>query len=123
MLQKNCFPLPFVESFIKTYLANKYSKEESNDEPVSNVRYYKLPYIGQISILNLQKKLEDTVRRYCKDGIKLRIVFTTTKLSSFLSTKDLVTEVMKSDVVYKFCCAGGNAFYIGETSRPKYEDW
>ena len=75
-----------------------------------------LPCIGQISV-NFQKKLEDTVRRYCKDGIKLRIVFTTTKLSSFFSTKDSVTEVMKSGVVYKFCCASCNACYIGETSR------
>ena len=81
-----------------------------------NVRYYKLPYIGQISV-NLQKKLEDTVKRYCKDGIKLRMVFTTTKLSSFFSTKDPVIEVMKSGVVYKFCCASCNACYIGETSR------
>ena len=100
---------------LKNYLSSKHDPP-ANKEESENVRFYKLPYIGQSSI-NFQRKLEKIVKRFCKTGISLRIVFTTIKLSSMFSTKDSVPNALRSSVVYKFCCAGCNACYIGETSR------
>ena len=50
-------------------------------------------------------------------SFNMGLVFTTTKISSMFSTKDAISDTLKSFVIYKFCCAGCNACYIGETSR------
>ena len=49
---------------------------------------------------------------------RLRVVFKpTARFSSFFSCKDVTPEALRSIVVYKYCCAGCNACYIGQTSR------
>ena len=47
----------------------------------------------------------------------MRIIFTSFKIGSFFSTKDPSPKALISNCVYKFCCAGCNASYIGETQR------
>ena len=54
---------------------------------------------------------------FCKEGINLKIVFSTFKLASLFSTKDKVPYGLKSYVVYKFRCTGCNTSYVGETYR------
>ena len=44
-------------------------------------------------------------------------MFSSTKLSSYFSTKDAIPGSLKSNVVYHFTCAGCNASYVGQTSR------
>jgi hypothetical protein len=97
---------------IKSYLDGKLSgigtivKSKKNDK----VRYYKLPYIGSYS-WHVKAKLN----KLCK--LSVRIVFTSFKVSSILSTKDKLPDELNARVIYKFICAGCSACYIGETSR------
>jgi len=49
--------------------------------------------------------------------LNLNIIFTPLKLKQFFSAKDLIPSHLRSNLVYKFTCAGCNACYIGETTR------
>ena len=51
--------------------------------------------------------------------MKPRIVYSSTKLSSFFSLKDTIKTQHKHDLVYKYRCSAENcnSNYIGETSR------
>ena len=45
------------------------------------------------------------------------MVFTSFKLNSMTSVKDMIPKGLKSSVVYKFTCDACKASYIGETTR------
>ena len=75
----------------------------------------KLPYIGQFSKY-AQKKIKYLCENFCKET-SVKIVFSSTKISSFFSTKDQLPSALRSLVVYKFCCANCNVSYVGETYR------
>ena len=45
------------------------------------------------------------------------MVFTSFKLKSMSSVKDMIPKGLKSSVVYKFTCEACKASYIGETTR------
>ena len=78
-------------------------------------RYFKLPYCGRMS-KHVETVINKLVLNLCRD-IKIKLVFTPSKISSYFSTKDPVSNAHKASVVYKFSCASCNACYIGETSR------
>lgn len=91
---------------------DSYKKVESSLEP----RYFKLPFIGQFSSLT-QKKLNKVIDKFCKENVKIKVIFTPFKIGSMFSSKDPIPRSLKSLVVYKFSCSGCNASYIGETTR------
>ena len=47
----------------------------------------------------------------------IKLVFSSFKIGSLFSVKDLIPKELKSCVVYRFRCAGCGACYVGETSR------
>ena len=51
---------------------------------------------------------------------QLRLVFTSTKIGSFFSAKDLLSKDELSMVIYQFTCACCKASYIGESTRSLY---
>ena len=113
-LQKNGFPLFFIDKYIKQYIDRKYSPqiEEKTPEP----RFYKLPYIGKYST-EVKQKLNKIIKKCCSDDTNIRLIFTPFKIGSCFSLKDKPVFAQKSSVVYKFVCASCTASYIGETSR------
>ena len=114
-MEQDSFPLKVVEGIAKKYLDRKYDSQEKKKKN-ENVRYYKLPFLGHISI-NTQNKINQAVKHFCKEGTALKLAFSTCKVASFFSPKDKIADVFKSHVVYKFSCAGCSTCYIGETSR------
>ena len=114
ILQKNCYPEHILSKITKRYLNNKLSvKQTLVVEDERNIRYFKLPYLGNLS-LTCQRKIEKICQKFCKN-VDVRIVFQTCKLKEFFSTKDKL--MLKSKVVYKFCCARCNSCYVGYTKR------
>ena len=112
-LGKNEYPGKFIDNQIHKYLDNKDNTKVEIDESEKKIKYFKLPFIGSMSLYT-QKKLNDVIKRFCKvENVKL--VFTTCKLSSFFSLKDRVPFELQSFVVYKFVCNGCSAMYIGMT--------
>ena len=115
-LKRNSFPSHIIEKTFKRYL-NKPSDQKSrnvNDE--NNIRYFKLPFIGQYSRIT-ELKLRQLLKRFCETDLNIKLVFTSFKIKNMFSFKDRTPDALKSMVVYQFTCAGCNSCYIGETSR------
>ena len=115
-LEKNEFPAKNIENGVRTYLENQSLTENVEMSNSNNTRYYKLPYIGHFSTYT-KKKLNEIIKQFCKTDTKIQLIFTSFKLSSMFSTKDRISYVFKSLVVYKYICPSCNASYIGKTCR------
>jgi hypothetical protein len=118
-LCRNIFSPHLFEKTLNRYLHKQFENSEQVDASEDgdiDQRYFKLPYIGNYSVL-LNQKLRNMVSRYC-NKIDIKIVFTTSKLSDSFSCKDKFQSFSQmTSVVYKFVCAGCNSSYIGETQR------
>ena len=62
-----------------------------------------------------KQKLKKICDQYCKD-LSVEIVFTTFKVGDLFSVKDVILELLKSFVVYKFVCRRT----FGERQRVTY---
>ncbi len=114
-LQKNSFPAYLIDKYIKDCF-DKNRASSSEKSPSELPRYYKLPYIGDYSIL-VSKRINRLVSKLCKKDTKIQIIFTPFKIANCFSLKDRPLSSLKANVVYKFVCASCNASYVGETSR------
>ena len=84
ILQKNKYPLKLIDKSINKYLNNKIIKKPSETEPSKakkNIRYFKLPLIGKFSKFT-ENKLQKLTKQFFKEGINVKIVFSTFKLAS-----------------------------------------
>ena len=63
-----------------------------------------------------QRKIKIIAEKYCKD-LDIRLAFTSFKLSNMFSMKDPIPNTLRSQVVYKFICAGCHTCCVGETTR------
>jgi hypothetical protein len=114
ILQKNQFPCTLVEKFVSDYLS-RIVQLDTIDNVISPIKYFSVPFIGHFSIV-AQKRLGKIVKRYCYD-LDIRLAFSSFKVGHMFSAKDRLPLFSRSHVVYKFCCAGCGACYIGETRR------
>ena len=115
LMKKNSFPKTIIDKTIKSYLDSKLETSISENIEKITPRYYKLPFTGRYSSFT-QIKLNKIINKYCK-GIAIKLVFNPFKIGSMFTLKDSIPDALKSNVVYKFSCAGCNACYIGETTR------
>ena len=90
-LIKNAYPLFLIDKVIKKCLDYKFSSNQNQLKDKSDVYYFKLPYIGNLShhIKNKFSKL----------------------------SKDPIPNYLKSFLVYKFTCVSCSSSYIGKTCR------
>ena len=112
ILQKNGFPEKVIEHCFKQCLKTK----QQNECEEINCRYFKLPYLGGLS-MHTSQKITKLINEFCKPNVLVKIAFTPYKLMSSFSTKDKCPESLKSYVVYKFSCAGCNSCYVGHTTH------
>ena len=57
----------------------------------TDTRFYKLPYIGEYSNV-VKNKVRNIVKRCCKDGTSIKLIFTPCKIGSFFNLKDKTYE-------------------------------
>ena len=101
---------------LKRYLRKvEIAQQQESTVNEKNISYVKLPYIGEYS-KSVQDKILSLCFNFCKDT-NIKIVYTSKKIASFFSTKDLMPRSLRAGVVYKFQCAGCNACYVGQTTR------
>ena len=74
-----------------------------------------LPYLGSVS-KQTKDKINLLCSRLCKT-LKINTVFTSFKINRYFSTKDVLPNVYKSLLVYKFNCPVCNDWYVGYTTR------
>ena len=115
-LEKNSYPLSFVDKQVKFFLENKINEKKDTVNATNNfVKYYKLPYIGHIST-DVKRKINRLCKFYCKN-LSVKIVLTPFKIADMFDVKNLIPKSLKFFIVYKFVSPGCNACYIGETTH------
>ena len=115
ILERNMFPPKVIESEIRSYLEKKLGTENQCNQNKNEVRFFKLPYLKDISE-SARKNINSIQKTLCKSDV-IRLSFSTFKIGSVFSAKDKLEWDSKSFVVYRFICPGCNARYIGETTR------
>ena len=115
-LIKNAYPPFLIDKVIKKYRDHKFSCNQNQLKDTSNVYYFKLPCIGNLSH-RIKNKLSKLCKEFCKDNFNIKLIFISFKIKSYFSYKDPIPDDLKSFLVYKFTCASCSSSYIGETCR------
>ena len=114
-LIKKADPPFLIHKVIKTCLDHKFSSYQNQSKNTSNIYYFKLPYIGNLSH-HIKNKPLKLCKEFCKENFNIKLVFISFKIKSYVSYKDPIPDDLKSFLVYKFTCAISSS-YIGETCR------
>ena len=86
ILGRNLFPQGLISQVQKQYLEKVQQIQDDNTtENNSDVRYFKLPYLGVSSDL-LKKKLSSLTKKYCKTA-SIRLVFTSLKIGTYFTKR------------------------------------
>jgi len=116
ILQKNQYPLKFIDLCIKSFLDKKYEPKNTVQTVPKKDVYFKMPYLGKISF-NIRKKLRSIFSEKLPH-YNLKIIFTSScRLQNLFHFKDRIPKMLRSGIVYKFECGGCNATYYGKTKR------
>ena len=115
-LIKSAFPLFLIYKVIKKYLGYKFSSNQNQLKDKSDVHYFKLPYIGNLSH-HIKNKLSKLCKEFCKENFNIKLVFNSFKIKNYFSYKDPISNDLKSFLVYKFTCASCTSNYICKTCR------
>ena len=85
-LIKNAY-LPFlIDKIIKKYLNYKFSCNQNQLKDKSDVHYFKLPYIGNLSH-HIKNKLSKLCKKFCEEHFNIKLVFDSFKLKIILHIK------------------------------------
>ena len=115
-LIKNAYPPFLIDKVIKMYVDYKFSSNQNQLKDKSEVLYFKLPYIGNLSH-HIKNKISKLCKEFCKENFNIKLVFNSFKVKNYFSYKDPIPNDLKSFLVYKFTCASCSSSYIGETCR------
>ena len=115
-LIKNAYPSFLIDKVIKKYLDYKFSSNQNQLKDKSDVHYFKLPYISNLSH-HIKIKLSKLCKKFCKENFKIKLVFNSFKINNYFSYKGPIPNDLKSFLVYIFTCASCSSSYISETSR------
>ena len=100
-LIKNAY-LPFlINKVIKNYLDYKFSSNQNQLKDKSDVHYFKLPFIGNLSH-HIKNKLLQVCKEFCKENFNIKLVFNSFKIKDYFAHKDPVPSDLKLFIVYKF---------------------
>ena len=111
-LIKNAYPPFLIDNVNKKYFDYKFYSTQNQLKDKSDVRYFKVPYIGNLSH-HIKNKFSKLCKGFCKEHFNIKLVFNSFKIKNYFSYKDPIPKDLKSFLVCKFTCAS----YIGETCR------
>ena len=111
---KNAYPSFLIDRVIKKYLDYRFSGNQNQLKDKSDVHYFKLPYIGNLSH-HIRSKLSKLCKEFCKENFNMKLVFNSFKINNYVAYKDPIPNYLKSFLVYNFTCASCSDSYIGKT--------
>ena len=116
----NGFPTRVKNAIINRLLKkHTQTQQNNNNETLEDIRpkiWIRLPYLGNHGE-NLVRTLLKKIQRCLKQPINFIVIYNTKKISYFVSNKDSVPNLSRSNLVYQFTCPGCNSKYIGKTDR------
>ena len=86
-LIKNAYPSFSIDKVIKKYLDYKFSSNQNQLKDKSDVHYFKLLYIGNLSH-HIKIKLWKLCKEVCKENFNIKLVFNSFKVKNSFSYKD-----------------------------------
>ena len=113
---KNAYPPFLTDKVIKKYLIYKSSSNQNRLKDTSDVYYFKLPNISNLSH-NIKNKLSKLSKEFCKENVNIKLVFTSFKIKNYFPKKDPIPDDLKSFLVQKYTCAICSSSYVGKTCR------
>ena len=81
-LIKNGYPPFLIDKVIKKYLDYKFSSNQNQLKDTSDVYYFKLPYIGNLSH-HIKNKLSKLCKEFCKENLNIKLVFNSFKIKNY----------------------------------------
>ena len=88
---------------------------DDNDMDIALRTYIKMKYSGETTNRLIKQRMENLYKCFKKEKrVKCVLQYETTKLSYFTNTKDKISLLSQSSVVYKFVCPGCSSSYIGK---------
>ena len=106
---KNKYP-----PFLNHKVIQKFSSNKNLSKDTSDVYYFKLPYIGNLSH-HIKNELSKLCKEFCKENFNIKLVFNLFKIKNYFSYIDLIPNDLIYFLVYKYTCASCSSSYIGET--------
>ena len=91
----NAHPSFLIDTVIKKYLHYKFSSNENQLKDLSDVSYFKLPYIDNLSH-HIKNKLCKLCKEFCKENFNIKLVFNSFKIKNYFSYKDPIPDALKS---------------------------
>ena len=110
-LIKNAYPPFLINNVIKKYLNYKFSSNQNQLKDISDVHYFKLPYIRNL-LHHIKNKFWKLCKGFCKENFNINLLFASLKIKMIFLIK---TQFLKSFLVYEFTCASCSSSYIGLT--------
>ena len=80
-LIKNAYPPFLIDKVIKKYLDHKFSSNQNQLKDKSDVHYFKLPYISNLSH-HIKNKLSKLCREFCAKNFNIKLVFSSVKIKN-----------------------------------------
>ena len=112
----NGFSSQLFDKLVKQFLNNKYQPKQCVTTVNKDVKYFKLPYLGESST-NMIDNLQNVLSKFYPQ-IQFRFIpINNLKISSFFAFKDRLPSDLRSSVIYSFTCPSCQAGYIGCTQR------
>ena len=97
-LIKYAYPPFLVDKVIIKYLNYKFSSKRNQLKDKSDVHYFKLPYIGNLS-QHIENKLSKLCKEFSKEKFNIKLVFNPFGIKNYFSSKDLIPNDLKSFIV------------------------
>ena len=97
-LIKNAYPPFLINKVIKKYLDYKFSSNQNQLKDKSEVHYFKLPYIDNLSH-HIKNKLSKLFKEFCKENLNIVLVFSSFKIKKYFLYKDSIPNDLKSFLV------------------------
>ena len=82
-LIKDAYLSFLIDKIIKKHLNHKYSSNKNQLKDISDVHYFKLPYIGNLSH-HIKNKLSKLCKQFCKENFNIKLVFNSFKIKNYL---------------------------------------
>ena len=112
----NGYPSYVRRAFFKKLQMPKVNRAADENKGEKKLVYIKVPYLGEKGE-QLLKSLVHKLKRYTKPNLEFVCRFNTKKLNMFCPSKDKISDLQKSDLIYKLTCPGCGEIYIGKTDR------
>ena len=112
----NGYPIKIVQNCINKFLNNIFIKQPIVSTVPKHIVYISLPFLGPPSqqIVKYLKKILPFYYPYIDFKFSLKNF---KQIKSFFRYKDLLPDVLRSNIIYKYTCDACQGIYIGSTSK------